>query len=115
MYIKTSFASLMVLSSYSFAQQPIPMCAHIYAVSESVMMRRQHSPSSESMKSSMSYADNVLELKSPDAASLYRQMVIDAYRMPRAKTIPERTDVAKEFGAKWGAKCWETKLSKAQL
>lgn len=91
------------------------MCAHIYAISESVMMGRQHNPSSESMKSSMKYADNVLDSKNPDAASLYRQMVIEAYGMPRGKTIPERTDIAKEFGAKWGAKCWETKLSKAQL
>lgn len=91
------------------------MCAHIYAASESVMMRRQNNPSSDSMKSSMSYADNVLDLKNPEAANLYREMVIDAYRTPRGKTNPDRTDIAKEFGAKWGAKCWETKLSKSLL
>lgn len=107
-------AATVQLVTLTVTATPIPMCAHIYAISESTMMRRQHAPSSESMKSDMDYADVGLDPDNKEAAKMYRQIVIEAYRAPRAKSNEDRLEVAKAFGAKWGAQCWETQLSTAK-
>lgn len=97
------------------AQAPIPMCAHIYAIADLTMTRRQLIPSSETMKVDMRYGEDVLELYNKDAAKMYREIVIEAYQTPRAKSHEDRIEAAKAFGAKWGARCWATPLSKANM
>lgn len=107
---------LLMAAGYTSAQSDTAtpkhmMCTEIYSHAELIMMSRQLAPSAEKMQSDMAFANDPLEKRNKDAAAMFRMMVVDAYQSPQSRIPSEMPRIVKEFGAKWGAKCWASPLA----